>query len=387
MRYLIHESNMERLNKKLTTISNKCAKYGCQFSYERVGEQFIEDEDHNVNRYIEIETEGVAKINDWMFVATVEFHEGGNVIRKCGNIDVEVPERYYTSEPICEHCNTKKRRNSAYVVMNVETGEFKQVGRSCLKDFTCGLSAEAVAQYIAAFDCMIEGETVEPGWHPVEYFDTKEYLQYVVECVNHFGYYGSQCEMPTKTRAYTYLAATCGKLFPAKYLEETLEEMKSVQFNCYTDEVEQVVEEALTWITEQNEENNYLHNVKLLAAQKYIVSKDFGFIASLIPTYYKAMKIEQERRQQQEAESKSAFVGNIGDRITVAAQTVECVASWDTQYGMTYVYKIIDENDNVYTWKTGKGLSNKAMVLIGTVKEHKEFRGIKQTELTRCKVK
>ena len=28
MRYLIHESNLERLEKKLTTISNKCQKSG-----------------------------------------------------------------------------------------------------------------------------------------------------------------------------------------------------------------------------------------------------------------------------------------------------------------------------------------------------------------------
>lgn len=387
MKYLIHESNIERLEKKLTIISNKCQKYNCAFTYEVIGEQFVETEEGTVNRYIEIETEGIAKVNDWVFVAVIDFHENGNIVRKCGNIEVEVPERYYTSEPICEHCNTKRRRKDAYIIMNTTTGEFKQVGRSCLKDFTCGLSAELVAQYIAAFDSVIEGEAVASGWHTVEYYDTKEFLQYVVECINHFGFYGTQSERPTKSRAYEYMMATAGKIYASKHLEQLRNEMKEVNFKYDTTEVKEVVEKALAWIAEQNEDNNYIHNVKVLAQQQYITYKDLGFIASLISTYNKAMKIEQKRREQQEADNKSTFIGNVGDRVTVEVESIECVASWSTQFGTTFVYKMIDANDNVYTWKTGKGLENRKSTIIGTVKEHNEFRGTKQTELTRCKVK
>ena len=388
MRYLIHESNIERLEKKLTTISNKCEKYGCTFTYEVIGEQFKEGEEGAVSRYIEIETEGIAKVNDWVFVATIDFHEGGNIVRKCGNIDVEVPERYYTSEPICEHCNTKRRRRDAYIVMNTETGEFKQVGRSCLKDFTCGLSAELVAQYIAAFNTMIEGETVAAGWHMVRYYGTKEYLQYVAECINRFGFYGTQSERSTKDRAYEYLMARSNKaVCGPRSVSQLLEEMEKVDFKQDAAEVVQAVEDALEWIAGQNEDNNYIHNVKVLTSQEYITYKDFGFVASLISTHNKAMKAEQKRREQQEADSKSCFVGNVGDRVTVEVQTVECVASWNTQFGTTFVYKMVDEQGNVYVWKTGKGVSNQKATIIGTVKEHKEFRGTKQTELTRCRIK
>lgn len=386
MKYLIHESNIERLEKKLTTISNKCQKYGCSFTYEVIGEQYIEKEEGIVRRYIEIETEGIAKVNDWVFVATIDFNENGNIVRKCGNIEVEVPERYYTSEPVCEHCNTKRSRKDAYIVMNTETGEFKQVGRSCLKDFTCGLSAELIAQYIAAFDCMIEGEAVAGGWHATEYLDTKEYLQYVVECINHFGYYGTQSERSTKSRAYDYLMANAGKIYHKQHLQKLLKEMEEVSFNHNTEEVKEVVEKALAWIAEQNEDNNYIHNVKVLAAQQYITYKDMGFVASLIATYNKAMQIEMKRREQQKVESNSTFVGNVGERVTFEAETIECVASWNTQFGMTFVYKMADAEGNVYTWKTGKNVANKKSTIIGTVKEHKEFRGIKQTELTRCKI-
>lgn len=386
MKYLIHESNIERLEKKLTTIGNKCKKYGCTFTYEVIGEQFVKDSEGVINRYVEIETAGLAKVNDWVFVATVDFHDNGNVIRKCGNIEVEVPERYYTSEPVCEHCNTKRRRKDAYIVMNTKTGEFKQVGRSCLKDFTCGLSAELVAQYISAFNSMIEGESVATGWHTDRYYDTKEYLQYVVECINHFGFYGTQAKRSTKVRAYEYLMAKSNRVYGSR-LKQLLDEMEEVEFKQDTAEAVKVVENALEWIADQKEENSYIHNVKVLASQEYITYKDFGFVASLIPTYTKAMKIEEKKKEQQEVDSKSCYVGNVGDRITVEVQTIECIASWDTQYGATFIYKMVDEQSNVYTWKTGKGIPNQEATIVGTIKEHKEFRGVKQTELTRCKIK
>lgn len=40
MVYSILEANMERLEKKLTRIQNKCKRFGCSFTYEKVGEEF-----------------------------------------------------------------------------------------------------------------------------------------------------------------------------------------------------------------------------------------------------------------------------------------------------------------------------------------------------------
>ena len=48
--------------------------------------------------------------------------------------------------------------------------------------------------------------------------------------------------------------------------------------------------------------------------------------------------------------------------------------------------KFIDVNDNIYTWKTTKVFKDGVTSLTGTVKTHNDYKGIKQTELTRCKV-
>jgi hypothetical protein len=62
---------------------------------------------------------------------------------------------------------------------------------------------------------------------------------------------------------------------------------------------------------------------------------------------------------------------------------------------LTFPYKYVniystDKEGNVYIWKTGKdmekdGAENKT--LVGTLKEHNEYKGVKQNVLTRCKIK
>ncbi len=187
MKYAIYEGNIDRLEKKLKRISNKCKAYGCDFHYEQTGEEFRELKDEKGNkhtaRFVLVEAEGTAIINDWEFIAELEHTENGNIIT--GVAGVEVPERYYTSKPMCEHCNSKRFRKNTYIVRNKQTGEFKQVGKSCLKDFTHGMSAEAVTQYMSLFNTLIEGETPEPGCAFQRYVSTKEYLLYVAETIRH----------------------------------------------------------------------------------------------------------------------------------------------------------------------------------------------------------
>lgn len=126
MKYAIYEGNIDRLEKKLKRISNKCKAYGCDFHYEQTGEEFRELKDEKGNKYtarfVLVEAEGTAIINDWEFIAELEHTENGNIIT--GVAGVEVPERYYTSKPMCEHCNSKRFRKNTYIVRNKQTGEF-----------------------------------------------------------------------------------------------------------------------------------------------------------------------------------------------------------------------------------------------------------------------
>jgi hypothetical protein len=84
-------------------------------------------------------------------------------------------------------------------------------------------------------------------------------------------------------------------------------------------------------------------------------------------------------------ESPSRWVGAVGDRLNLDL-TVTSTRSIDTSYGSSIIHNMVDPEGNVFVWITSAknwpvGTHKK---LRGTVKEHKSFRGTKQTILTRC---
>ena len=86
--------------------------------------------------------------------------------------------------------------------------------------------------------------------------------------------------------------------------------------------------------------------------------------------------------------STSEYVGNIGDKISVEVKLVGKYY-YEGFYGVTNIYKFVDNNDNIYVWKTStyKEIElNEVYTLRGTIKEHSEYKDEKQTILIRCKI-
>ena len=391
-RYEIFEGNMERLEKKLNRIRNKCKTYGCEFSYRIVGYTFKEIESKTSRkhyaRYIIVEVDGTAIINGWEFVATIDHTENGNIIR--GFSDIEIPERYRTAPSICEHCHSNRIRKFTYLVRNKETGEFRQVGKSCLNDYTHGMSAEFVAQYISFFDTLIQEEAPLVGYGIEEYIDTREYLKFAAETIRCFGYVKADEDgWTTSNRALCYYDFDGGHVWSRVNRADIIEERQRAGFNIANSE--QLVTEALSWIENEPAYTTYMNNLKTACAAEYSPYRNIGILASLFPAYRRMLKRKEEvehRDQSYTDEYSSEYVGQPGDRIMIHGISVRCMSSWETQYGENHMYKIISEEGNVFIWKTQKLLMDgrHKISLIGTVKAHNEFRGIKQTEMTRCSV-
>lgn len=110
-----------------------------------------------------------------------------------------------------------------------------------------------------------------------------------------------------------------------------------------------------------------------------------------------AERIERERVEAQERARKaiSQHVGRVGDKIDLDV-VLEKRAWFDVPsfrgFGTDtmYVFTFRDQQGNALVWKTGVGLVHEAgtkVHLTGTIKDHNEYDGEKQTVLTRCKVK
>lgn len=90
----------------------------------------------------------------------------------------------------------------------------------------------------------------------------------------------------------------------------------------------------------------------------------------------------------------SEYIGTIGERKKLIV-TLMNYYSYYTNFGDNYIYTMCDADGNVLVWKTTKILSISSngdvikkgdlLEITGTIKEHLEYKGVKQTHLTRCK--
>lgn len=386
MVYEIFEGNMERLQKKLTRIQNKCNTYGCEFSYKELGETFKEVKDEQTGtvktaRFIQVDVSGTARVNSWEFIATIEHANPINIVRSF-RPEVEIPDIYYTADTRCDHCNTKRNRKDTYLIRNTLTSEFKQVGKSCLLDFTNGLSAEAVTSYVSWFDSLIQGNKVEPGFK--SYSSVEAVLQYAVEAVNLYGYNKTGCS-GVSTREIV-----CEQLFKIPGWEIRVNQEGFDKNRAGNAEK---VDKIKSWVASLPEEFGYVSNLKASCGKDYCESRDFGLICSAVAVYNREMEKEEKQKRAYMQDQKSAWVGKEGDRLELRNLQVRLLTGWETQFGYTYLYKFTSPDGNVFTWKTGKWLGNDqelpencCVSLKGTVKKHTEYKGVLQTELTRCTI-
>ena len=387
MEFKIAECNFERLEKKLVTIRNKCLKYGNDFSFSVVGEKF-EKVNKVMQKFIVVDVSGTAKVNNWEFIGTIEHEQHGNII-KCIT-DLEIPAHYFTAECVCEHCKSDRVRKNTYLIRNTETGEFKQVGKTCLQDFTNGLSAEAVAGYISLYNELITSEAPLPGFKTTVYYPIEDVLKYAAEVINVYGYIkSSEGENSTKFEVYNQYCydyyPDC--ISPSRYKEIRFNREKT-PLNFERPESVATAENALQWIRNReitDRDSTFLHNLSVIASNDYVKLSDFGFLVALIPAYNKEMGRIKEAEERRKQESKSNFVGDVGDRIIVNIVSAEVVTSWDTDFGTTYINKLIDDNENIYIWKSSKNVVTAEINcnVKMTVKAHNEYNGTKQTEVQR----
>lgn len=84
----------------------------------------------------------------------------------------------------------------------------------------------------------------------------------------------------------------------------------------------------------------------------------------------------------------SRHIGQVGGKIELEA-TFKKTRWYDTQFGTTWIYTFEDEEGNCLVWKTSSSIGAEEgdkVRIKGTVKDHDEYNGVKQTVLTRCKI-
>lgn len=102
-----------------------------------------------------------------------------------------------------------------------------------------------------------------------------------------------------------------------------------------------------------------------------------------------AKEIADAAKNTLEPESFSEYEGKEKERLRDLEVVLTGVHSFDGFYGTSYIYTF-KHGENVLVWMTSSWKKievGEDLILTGTVKSHEEYRGVKQTKLSRCVVK
>lgn len=391
MMYLIPTENMESFEKKIARIRRKAERAKVDFSYKRLEPIQKETDLPGVTvECVPVMVECKIHYENWIVIAVLEHQPYGNLVHlvegewRPGK-ELKLPEKYKTAQSYCDHCNTMRARNKTVVLYNTETKEFKQVGTTCLKEYTSGIDADM----IAAFEECTKEPTEFMGFtsHSKWYVDMKNFLSGVVAASSLYGYISkSKAREINENNNKTIVEATCDltiRLMSSKNVEEDWK-------NIYkSDDTNTFVEEALEWIQNMDADNNsYFENLKVICSNELVELKHIGYAASLIASYQKHLLAEKKKIEAEKQNEMYHYYRNVGDKVSLQGN-LACVANYDTQFGTMYVYKMI-QSSCIFVWKTSKYLgvddSGKEVMITGKIKEQSEFRGVRQNILTRCKV-
>ena len=374
MIYEIPDSKLNKLEKQCNRIRNK----GAEVTFEIKNPCFIKaiNNDKLVVPGHEVNVEGFYRINDWEFIATIEHTPAGNIIRSVID-DMDIPSKYRTCGPECEHCHRIRDRKDTYLIRNVLTDEYKQVGKTCLREYTNGLDAQVCADLNSFFVDLEDADYFEEDGFSFgradSAIDAKTFKKHAYGVVKAFGY--------QKEKTVEQILASLNGNLESKITLGTDKDLEPITeyANSITDEY------------------GYMANAKVAWQLPYLEPRDFALVASFINTYFKYLsKLAQQKKNSEETE----WVGNVGDKITIDVASYRLLFSSSTEvawhvYSHSYTYEIIDKEGHIFIWKAhnhGIDYDEESMQhriplkIKGTVKAHSEYQGKKQTVLTRCKV-
>lgn len=339
--------------------------------------------------YVSVFVNGTAPIIDgWMFVAALEFStEFGMLVKKIPNIDETIPEHYLIDDGdayLCEHCEHKRKRNKAYIVINIETGEWKQVGSSCVKDFTGHVSPAKLASYWKMLqqveEYYDESERMsreETGIHGLVY-----YLSHVSAITNKIGYI-------SKSKANEDGSVPTVRLIE-KWFDYIQQDMQRDEFfeklSVEPSDVE-VAEKVIEYMTNLDDDvcrkNEFMMNLRSIAKAGTVPMYHTGFVACMISVY------ERNNKKNIEIDGTEFYPAEVNTKISVNNVILADKSHFNGQFGPSTVYTF-KKDKMVFTWFTSSS-KNKIEIgdvynIRGTIKKLQEYRGIKQTVLGRVKV-
>lgn len=409
MKIKIPAENYESLSRKIVALNNKAQKLGLdEITLDiHYGIGIAKPSDKEPGKYIEteflqVEVNGEPPVlSGWKFVGIIEPTELGNLLLEIKN-DIPIPERYrHTDLCDCEHCGISRDRNTAFVVMNEETKEFKQVGRVCLKSYTNDTDPKNIALYesffkLKEFEAPMTGSRITPMYSPD----------------NLVAFYLKGAELYPENTGQLLMLATnnFSHVYESKdYYEQLLQMRRNISMHLDDEAYDKAAKFKSSILELDDTNNNKIWNYKVVLQEKYtsnpqLVVESIRFKSA----YDRNLTLEAERLAEQLARIKAreealeqkksrVNVGIIGEK-SVFHVTLESANSGVNQFGGSYIRYVFRDKDgnnltcfhggaSIFTSDEREKFENKEQMFYiqGKVKKHETYNDEAQTMLTHIK--
>jgi len=364
--------------------------------------------------------------NEWEILGVLDHEEG--LIISAPNKQVpydRVPKNLHDSSN-CDHCHTKRFRNKTIFVENQDTKEIKCVGGTCIR-YYLGYDYEKIMNIITQLN-MFKNYFGDGGggWGDDDWFDgfggkrynpedditdVKDIVKYFMYWVNVKGYLSkagaerqntgertilSTSEIINRDLHYIYCPPIGGSSRDAKDAMEEWEEDYKAYSKIISKGDDKYFDLVKDFIEERYKENNFLLNSRNFFISGGVKIKQMKYIISTCSMFW-GMKLSNDIRNQKTKElAKSEFVGTIGEKEKLENLIVKNVSGFEGSFGWTNVYRLADENGNIFT-KFGtinqrfltedsptEDIEQGAIVsFTAEIKKHDTYRDTKQTILGR----
>ncbi len=383
--------------KVLSKIRKKSTRYkNDPISFE-IGEVILEERLIGYNEmmepkmltvsYTELHVTGNApKIDGFRFIGKIEML-GETALLQAVPGEV-IPETYRVNPTtICEHCKTNRDRKDVYVVYEIKTGEYKQVGRTCLRDY---LGIDNPAAIVAHFGWMAEVKGLE------EYgrFGKGSLMYGLHEVLSYAAFFCSTIGYKPTSEMNSTVGLVCMML-------DFKNEVRKDYIRDYEEnkaKYDKTADEVIAWVRaiepgESKWHGNYINNLRTIFIEDLIYrTSHLGLVVSAVRSYEKALGYEAEEARRHEKPSE--YVGTVGERLKkISAVFMDKRVIGQGEWGDRIMIRFITNDRDELIWFTGEYAASQnglyvgqELVLSGTVKTHKDFKGQKQTYLSRVKV-
>lgn len=456
--HVIGERGYEFLKSKIGEMNKKSAKWGVPpIELKVIKEEFTkktvfvnmstgqlvsgedpssEQKEVTVKQYEIVIIGEPPRVDGYEFIAKVEHTPEGNILNYAPKASSKtIPSEYRTARQACDVCKTLRDRSNTFILKlekddpqrfpDKKAGDFVMIGSGCLKRFLPNISANALVEYAEMIEKIRSsineagefgdfdgglGSTGQGNYMPQSQLGL--WLSAVYLYTGKFFSKKKASELQTSSTIDQVFSAMNSRvgIDHGRDIEDPVHK-KMMNDKSFQEKANTLTSEFLEWCKTKDFDSlinsnpnfaDFYNNLKVLAKQENIKTKNSGFFGALFATFLRDRGELEKKAAQKKASADFTYFGQVGGKIKVKVR-INKIKEYESQYGRGLIITMEGEGSEIDT-ATGQSVLKKGNLLYftsnfelqegeeaeieATVKGHQQnkFTQIPETQITRAKI-